>query len=393
MKIELALAKTYNVRMSNKLKILMSGGGTGGHIFPAVAIAQEIQKRYPDAEFLFIGANGKMEMEKVPQAGFKIEGLNIAGFDRGNLMKNIGLPFKIISSLIRAKKIIKDFQPDFAVGTGGFASGPALYIAAKMGIPTFIQEQNSLPGKTNVFNAKKAKAVFTAYPDMENYFAGTKTFFLGNPIRQNIITDLIDKDSAKEKLGLDKHKLTILSVGGSLGSRTLNNGWKDNFDKLIEKGYQLIWQTGKTDYKTIVDSCQLSVDGNAGNQQPTTNNQILIREFISDMALAYSAADVIVSRAGAIAISELAVARKPVLLVPFPFAAEDHQTKNALTLVDKNAARMVKDSEMKDKFWNTLSEICENEGLRKEMSANIEFFAKPKAAEMIVDEIFKVIKK
>lgn len=362
----------------------MSGGGTGGHIFPAVAIAQEIQKRYPDAEFLFIGANGKMEMEKVPQAGFKIEGLNIAGFDRGNLMKNIGLPFKIISSLIRAKKIIKDFKPDFAVGTGGFASGPALYIAAKMGIPTFIQEQNSLPGKTNVFNAKKAKAVFTAYPDMEIYFAGTKTFFLGNPIRQNIITDLIDKDSAKEKLGLDKHKLTILSVGGSLGSRTLNNGWKDNFDKLIEKGYQLIWQTGKTDYQQIISDVTLSGVEASGIQ---------IREFISDMALAYSAADVIVSRAGAIAISELAVARKPVLLVPFPFAAEDHQTKNALTLVDKNAARMVKDSEMKDKFWNTLSEICENEGLRKEMSANIEFFAKPKAAEMIVDEIFKVIKK
>jgi UDP-N-acetylglucosamine--N-acetylmuramyl-(pentapeptide) pyrophosphoryl-undecaprenol N-acetylglucosamine transferase len=384
MKIELALAKTYNIRMSNKLKILMSGGGTGGHIFPAVAIAQEIQKRYPDAEFLFIGANGKMEMEKVPQAGFKIEGLNIAGFDRGNLLKNIGLPFKIISSLIRAKKIIKDFQPDFAVGTGGFASGPALYIAAKMGIPTFIQEQNSLPGKTNVFNAKKAKAVFTAYPDMENYFAGTKTFFLGNPIRQNIITDLIDKDSAKEKLGLDKHKLTILSVGGSLGSRTLNNGWKDNFDKLIEKGYQLIWQTGKTDYQQIISDVTLSGVEASGIQ---------IREFISDMALAYSAADVIVSRAGAIAISELAVARKPVLLVPFPFAAEDHQTKNALTLVDKNAARMVKDSEMKDKFWNTLSEICENERLRKEMSANIEFFAKPKAAEMIVDEIFKVIKK
>lgn len=362
----------------------MSGGGTGGHIFPAVAIAQEIQKRYPDAEFLFIGANGKMEMEKVPQAGFKIEGLNIAGFDRGNLLKNIGLPFKIISSLIRAKKIIKDFKPDFAVGTGGFASGPALYIAAKMGIPTFIQEQNSLPGKTNVFNAKKAKAVFTAYPDMENYFAGTKTFFLGNPIRQNIITDLIDKDSAKEKLGLDKHKLAILSVGGSLGSRTLNNGWKDNFDKLIEKGYQLIWQTGKTDYQQIISDVTLSGVEASGIQ---------IREFISDMALAYSAADVIVSRAGAIAISELAVARKPVLLVPFPFAAEDHQTKNALTLVDKNAARMVKDSEMKDKFWNTLSEICENEGLRKEMSANIEFFAKPKAAEMIVDEIFKVIKK
>ncbi|SMP90142.1 UDP-N-acetylglucosamine-N-acetylmuramylpentapeptide N-acetylglucosamine transferase [Epilithonimonas pallida] len=360
----------------------MSGGGTGGHIFPAVAIAQEIQKRFPDAKFLFIGANGKMEMEKVPQAGFKIEGLNIAGFDRGNLMKNIGLPFKIISSLIKAKKIIKNFKPDFAVGTGGFASGPALYIAAKMGIPTFIQEQNSLPGKTNVFNAKKAKAVFTAYPDMEKFFPGTKTYFLGNPIRQNIITDLIDKDLAKEKLGLDKNKLTILSVGGSLGSRTLNNGWKDNFEKLKEKGYQLIWQTGKTDYQQIISDVTMSGIEASGIQ---------IKEFISDMALAYSAADVIVSRAGAIAISELAVAEKPVLLVPFPFAAEDHQTKNALTLVEKNAARMVKDSEMKDKFWSTLSEICENENLRKEMSANLEFFAKPTAAKGIVDEIFKVI--
>ena len=364
--------------MSKKLKILLSGGGTGGHIFPAVAIAQEIQKRFPDAEFLFIGANGKMEMEKVPQAGFKIEGLNIAGFDRGNLLKNLGLPLKVISSLLKAKRIIKDFKPDFAVGTGGFASGPALYIAAKMGIPTFIQEQNSLPGKTNVFNAKKAKAVFTAYPDMEKFFSGTKTYFLGNPIRQNIITDLIDKDLAKEKLGLDKNKLTILSVGGSLGSRTLNNGWKDNLDKLKEKDYQLIWQTGKTDFAEITSSIQ-----------PPASIQI--KEFISNMALAYSAADVIVSRAGAIAISELAVAQKPVLLVPFPFAAEDHQTKNALTLVEKNAARMVKDSEMKDKFWNTLSEICESENVRNEMSTNLEFFAKPKAAEGIVDEIFKVI--
>ena len=247
-----------------------------------------------------------------------------------------------------------------------------------MGIPTFIQEQNSLPGKTNVFNAKKAKAVFTAYPDMEKFFSGTKTYFLGNPIRQNIITDLIDKDLEKKKLGLDKNKLTILSVGGSLGSRTLNNGWKDNLDKLKEKDYQLIWQTGKTDFAEITSSIQ-----------PPASIQI--KEFISDMALAYSAADVIVSRAGAIAISELAVAQKPVLLVPFPFAAEDHQTKNALTLVEKNAARMVKDSEMKDKFWNTLSEICESENVRNEMSTNLEFFAKPKAAEGIVDEIFKVI--
>ena len=364
--------------MSKKLKVLMSGGGTGGHIFPAVAIAQEIQKRFPDAEFLFMGANGKMEMEKVPQAGFKIEGLNIAGFDRGNLLANINLPFKVISSLLKARKIIKEFQPDFAVGTGGFASGPALFIAARMGIPTFIQEQNSLPGKTNIFNAKKAKTVFTAYPNMEKFFLGTKTLFLGNPIRKNIITDIIDSDLAKEKLGLEKGKLTILSVGGSLGSRTLNNGWKENLNNVLEKDYQLIWQTGKLDYKNILEETK-----------DIHSRNIQIVEFIKNMEMAYSAADVIVSRAGAIAISELAIAKKPVLLVPFPFAAEDHQTKNAQTLVEKNAAKMVKDTEMKDKFWNTLSEICENEDLRTEMAQNLEFFSKPKATEEIVNEIFK----
>jgi len=373
------------------IRVLMSGGGTGGHIFPAIAIADEIQKRFPDAEFLFIGANGKMEMEKVPQAGYKIVGLNIAGFDRGNLLKNINLPFKVISSLMKARKTIKEFNPDFAIGTGGFASGPALYTASRLGVPIFVQEQNSLPGKTNIFLSKKAKAVFTAYPNMEQFFHGTKTFFLGNPIRKNIITDLIETKSAKEKLGLNPEKLTILSVGGSLGSRTINNGWKENFNQIIEKEYQLIWQTGKTDYAEIVDSCRLSVDGKSDNQQPTTNNQILVREFISDMALAYSAADVIVSRAGAIAISELAVAKKPVLLVPFPFAAEDHQTKNAMTLVEKDAAKMVKDTEMKDRFLSTLLEICENENERKEMSANLEFFAKPKATNEIVSKILELI--
>ena len=373
------------------IRVLMSGGGTGGHIFPAIAIADEIQKRFPDAEFLFIGANGKMEMEKVPQAGYKIVGLNIAGFDRGNLLKNINLPFKVISSLMKARKTIKEFNPDFAIGTGGFASGPALFTASRLGVPIFVQEQNSLPGKTNIFLSKKAKAVFTAYPNMEQFFHGTKTFFLGNPIRKNIITDLIETKSAKEKLGLNPEKLTILSVGGSLGSRTINNGWKENFNQIVEKEYQLIWQTGKTDYAEIVDSCRLSVDGKSDNQQPTTNNQILVREFISDMALAYSAADVIVSRAGAIAISELAVAKKPVLLVPFPFAAEDHQTKNAMTLVEKDAAKMVKDTEMKDRFLSTLLAICENENERKEMSANLEFFAKPKATNEIVSKILELI--
>ena len=213
---------------------------------------------------------------------------------------------------------------------------------------------------------------------MEKFFNGTKTLFLGNPIRKNIITDIIDSDLAKEKLGLEKGKLTILSVGGSLGSRTLNNGWKENINQVLEKDYQLIWQTGKLDYKNILE----------GTKDIHSRN-IQIVEFIKNMEVAYSAADVIVSRAGAIAISELAIAKKPVLLVPFPFAAEDHQTKNAQTLVEKNAAKMVKDTEMKEKFWNTLSEICENEDLRTEMSQNLEFFAKPKATEEIVNEIFK----
>ncbi|WP_276875177.1 undecaprenyldiphospho-muramoylpentapeptide beta-N-acetylglucosaminyltransferase [Chryseobacterium joostei] len=365
--------------MSKKLKILLSGGGTGGHIFPAIAIADEIKKRFPDAEFLFIGANGKMEMEKVPQAGYKIEGIDIAGIDRGNMLSNLGLPFKILKSLSKSKKIIKNFAPDFAVGTGGFASGPALYEASKLGIPIFIQEQNAHAGVTNKILSKKAKAVFTAYPKVEG-FPAEKIKFLGNPIRENIISGMQETIQAKEKMGLNKDKLTILSVGGSLGSRTLNNAWKSHLKDILDKNYQLIWQTGKLDYQDILEETK---------DTETRNIQIL--EFIKDMELAYSSADIIVSRAGAIAISELAVAQKPVLLVPFPFAAEDHQTKNAMNLVEKNAARMVKDSEMQEKFWNTLSEICEKESVRKEMSDNLKYFAKPNAAKEIVDEIFKLM--
>lgn len=365
--------------MNKKLKILLSGGGTGGHIFPAIAIADEIKKRFPDAEFLFIGANGKMEMEKVPQAGYKIEGIDIAGFNRGNLLSNLGLPFKILKSLSRSKDIIKDFKPDVAIGTGGFASGPALYEATKLGVPVFIQEQNAYAGVTNKILSKAAKAIFTAYPKVAG-FPAEKIKFLGNPIRSTIISGMQETAQAKQKMGLHKDKLTILSVGGSLGSRTLNNAWESHLKEIVDKGYQLIWQTGKLDYKDIIEKTK-----------DTVTRNILIREFIKDMELAYSAADIIVSRAGAIAISELAVAQKPVLLVPFPFAAEDHQTKNAMNLVEKNAARMVKDSEMQEKFWNTLSEICENENVRKEMSDNLEYFAKPNATKEIVDEIFKVI--
>lgn len=369
--------QSANSQKPKPIRILLSGGGTGGHIFPAIAIADEIKKRFPDAEFLFIGANGKMEMEKVPQAGYKIEGIDIAGINRGNMLSNLGLPFKILKSLSKAKKVIKDFAPDFAIGTGGFASGPALYEAGKLGIPIFIQEQNAHAGLTNKILSKKAKAVFTAYPKVDG-FPAEKIKFLGNPIRSTIISGMQETTLAKEKMGLDKDKLTILSVGGSLGSRTLNNGWKENLENLQEKGYQLIWQTGKLDYSELSSSLQLPAS-------------IQLKEFIRDMETAYSAADIIVSRAGAIAISELAVAQKPVLLVPFPFAAEDHQTKNAMNLVEKNAARMVKDSEMQEKFWNTLSEICENENTRKEMSQNLQYFAKPHAAKEIVDEILKAM--
>ena len=374
----------------------MSGGGTGGHIFPAIAIAQEIQKKFPDAEFLFIGANGKMEMEKVPQAGFKIEGLNIAGFDRGNKMKNIGLPYKIVSSLLKARKIIKNFKPDFAIGTGGFASAPSLFIASRLGVPIFLQEQNSLPGKTNQFLAKKAKAVFTAYPNMESFFPKTKTHYFGNPIRENIISGMENTTTAKEKMGLNPEKLCILSVGGSLGSKTLNDAWLQNLENVIQQDIQLIWQTGKLEYSQIVGRWKMEDGKNAANeslQNTQLPTSIHIKEFISDMALAYSAADIIVSRAGAIAISELAVAAKPLILVPFPYAAEDHQTKNALSLVENDAAKMVKDVEMKDHFWNTLSNLINDEAERNTMSENLKNLAKPTATQNIVDEILKTILK
>jgi UDP-N-acetylglucosamine--N-acetylmuramyl-(pentapeptide) pyrophosphoryl-undecaprenol N-acetylglucosamine transferase len=372
-----------NSQNPKAIRILMSGGGTGGHIFPAIAIAQEIQKKFPEAEFLFIGANGKMEMEKVPQAGFKIEGLNIAGFDRGSMMKNLSLPFKVISSLTKARSIIKNFKPDFAVGTGGFASAPSLFIASRLGIPIFLQEQNSLPGKTNQFLAKKAKAVFTAYPNMEHFFPKTTTHYLGNPIREAIISGMIDNKEAKTKLSLNPEKLCVLSVGGSLGSKTLNDAWLQNLENVKQQDIQLIWQTGKTEYSKILSE--------VGSRKSEDESQLQIKEFISDMALAYSAADIIVSRAGAIAISELAVAAKPMILVPFPFAAEDHQTKNALSLVENDAAKMVTDKEMPEKFWNTLSELIDNEQLRISLTNNLKNLAKPKATEEIVNEILKKI--
>lgn len=363
--------------MERKIKVLLSGGGTGGHIFPAIAIAQEIKSRCPNSEFLFIGANGKMEMKKVPEMGFAIKGLDIVGFDRSNLFKNISLPIKLAKSIYKAKDIVKEFKPDFAIGTGGFASGPALYAAATQGVKTYIQEQNAYAGVTNKILAKSARKVFTAYPTVEG-FPKEKTIYLGNPIRESITNGMTFQTAAKEKLGLDPNRLVILSVGGSLGSKTINEAWKKNLSDVIDNGVQLIWQTGSLSYDSIIQ------DPLIGNHE-----NVKIHEFISDMALAYSAADIIVSRAGAIAISELSVANKPVILVPFPYAAEDHQTKNAMSLVEKNAARMVKDSEMDDKFMSVLNDMINNKEEREAIAQNLKLFAKANATKEIVDEIIK----
>lgn len=372
--------------MSDSLKVLLSGGGTGGHIFPAVALAQEIQKRYPAAEFLFVGAHGKMEMEKVPQAGFKIEGLNIAGFDRGNLLKNLSLPFKVIGSLWKSRQIIRDFKPDLAIGTGGFASGPALYAAAALGIPTFLQEQNSLPGKTNLQNGKKSRAVFTAYPGMDHFFPQSSVYYLGNPVRESILSGMQPAEGARQQLGLRSDLPVILSVGGSLGSHTLNEAWKTVLPQITETGCQLLWQTGKNEFSEISAFVENAVKAN-----PALRGLVHVREFIQDMAAAYSAAEIIVSRAGAIAISELAIAAKPVILVPFPFAAEDHQTKNAEALVKDNAALMVKDAEVAKKFWPAVLSLTQNPKERQEMAAALATFARPHATADIVDRIFQIL--
>ena len=361
-------------------KFLISGGGTGGHIFPAIAIADELKRLIPDAEFLFVGAKDKMEMEKVPQAGYRIEGLWISGISRSSVFANLKFPFQMISSLWKSHKIIKTFRPDAAIGTGGFASGAALYAASQLGIPTFIQEQNSFPGITNKKLSRKASAVFVAYEGMEKYFPKGKIHITGNPVRKLLFENKIPQAEAKRLLGLNTEKLTVFSVGGSLGSRTLNNFWKENARTLADAGVQVFWQTGKLDYQEII------------KEENLKSQNIVIKEFIKDMATAYAAADIIISRAGAIAISELCLAGKPVILVPFPFAAEDHQTQNARQLVNHEAAVMVKDSEVKNQLLAEIQKLIGEEETRKQLGANILKMSKPNATEDIVSEILKQLK-
>jgi len=358
---------------------LISGGGTGGHVFPAIAIANALKKIEPAALIHFVGARGRLEMQKVPEAGYSIDGLWISGFQRDNIIKNLLLPLKIVSSLIKANRIIARFKPDVMVGVGGYASGPAMYVAAKKGIPVLIQEQNSFPGVTNKMMAKKAARFCVAYSGMEKYFPKEKIILTGNPVRANIVNLQPDKPQSLKHFNLSAGKKTLLVIGGSLGSKTINESIRDSLSELVERDIQLIWQTGKLYFDNIIASV-------------ARHPNIRIFDFIREMDLAYDAADVIISRAGAIAISELCVVKKPVILVPSPNVAEDHQTKNALALAKKNAAWMVKDAEARNVLVKKAIELLENSEEQKKLSESIARLALPDAAERIAKEILSLMK-
>lgn len=367
--------------ISKNIKVLISGGGTGGHIFPAIAIANAIKKAVPTAEFLFVGAQDKMEMQKVPEAGYKIEGLWISGFNRSITLKNFSFPFKLISSLLKARKIVKKFKPDVAIGVGGFASGPTLRMAASQGVPCLIQEQNSYPGVTNKILAAKAKKICVAYNGMEKYFPKDKIILTGNPIRSQVIEIENKKAEAQKYFNLDTNKKTVLIVGGSLGAQSVNQAIIEHLEEWKNSDFQLIWQTGKTTFGKSKSALEQS---NASN--------IHIHEFISRMDLAYATADLIVSRAGAIAISEISAIGKAVIFIPFPYAAEDHQTKNAQKLVDNQAAQLIKDSEVKDELFPMVKHLIHNEILLQKMSASISNMGIKDADNKIAKEVIELTK-
>jgi len=367
-----------------KYKFILSGGGTGGHIYPAVAIANELKTRFPDAEILFVGAQDKMEMQKVPQAGYKIEGLWIAGLQRKLTLQNLMFPFKLLSSLWKSRKIIKRFKPDAVIGTGGFASGPLLQVANSCNIPTVIQEQNSYPGITNKLLSKKANAICVAYENLERFFPKEKIVFTGNPVRQ----DLLDIDSKREEgityFKLDPSKKTLLVLGGSLGARRVNQLIEKELDFFIANDIQVLWQCGKLYYEDYK-----KYDGNF--HLPTTFKNVQVVAFIDRMDLIYAAADFVISRAGASSVSELCLVGKPTIFIPSPNVAEDHQTKNAKAIVDKNGALLLKENELEEKFETTFTDLISNENLQKELSQNIKMLAKPNATKDIVEQIIKLI--
>lgn len=360
------------------LRIIISGGGTGGHIFPAIAIANALKKLDPATEILFVGALGRMEMEKVPAAGYKIIGLDIQGIQRKSIWKNIMFPIKLYNSVYRSIKILKDFKPNAAVGVGGYASGPLLYAAKLRGIPYLIQEQNSYAGITNKWLGGNAKKICVAFDGMEQFFPADRIIKTGNPIRKESVDITGKHKQALELFNLDANKKTILVIGGSLGARTLNNSVMGGLNKLIAAGVQIIWQTGKFYYKTITE------------QLGDHHTNIKVMEFVNRMDLAYAAADVIISRAGAGTIAELCVIKKPVILVPSPNVAEDHQTKNALALVQEQAAIFVADRDAEAKLIDKAIELLNDKDLQKKLSNNISKLALPNADEVIAQEVIQI---
>lgn len=363
-------------------RLIISGGGTGGHIFPAIAIANSFRERYPDAQILFVGAQGRMEMTRVPDAGYKIIGLWISGLQRKLTLSNVLFPVKVVVSYLRAAVIIKRYKPHAVIGTGGYASGPIMMAATRFGIPSIIQEQNSFAGLANKQVADKVSKVCVAYEGMEKYFPKEKVILTGNPVRKDIISVAEKRTRGLNHFAYEPGRKTLLIIGGSLGARSINEGILNNIEKLIDAGVQVIWQTGKGYYETYRASLT-----------KYDLRRIRVQDFLKEMDLAYAAADVVISRSGALAVSELCIAGKPTILVPSPNVAEDHQTKNAMALVDKDAALLVADKDAKDKLVDEALKLLFDENLANRLSTNILKLARPRATEDIVNEIEKLIKK
>jgi len=359
-------------------RIIIAGGGTGGHIFPAIAIANALKRIDTAIEILFVGAKGKMEMERVPQAGYNIRGIDIAGFNRSSLIKNISLPFKLVKSFLQVRTIVKNFRPDAIIGVGGYSSFPVLRLGQAKRIPTFIHESNSFAGKSNILLGKKATKIFVATDGMERFFPREKILITGNPVRSTISQSVVTRTEGIKFFGLDENKKTVFAVGGSLGAKSINEAISRHLDELLNAGLQVIWQTGKP----YAAEAKERVKG---------KSFVSASEFITQMDCAYAAADIVVSRAGAMAIAELCVVKKPVLFVPYPYAAEDHQTVNATNLVSKNAALMVKDSEAIDKVVPTIIELANDSNRQNELKRNIGMLAVTDADKRIAEEVLKLI--
>ncbi|MFW6019570.1 MAG: undecaprenyldiphospho-muramoylpentapeptide beta-N-acetylglucosaminyltransferase [Bacteroidales bacterium] len=364
----------------HKTKILISGGGTGGHVFPAIAIAEALKSKLHNAEFLFVGAKGRMEMEKVPAAGYQIEAIPIAGFQRRWTLKNLSFFFKLIISLIKARRIIRNFAPDIVIGVGGYASGPVLYVASRRKIPTLIQEQNSYPGITNRILARSVDRVCVAYDNMQRFFPKEKTYVTGNPVRQNVIKMVVDREEATKYFGLNPNRRIVLAMGGSLGARSVNQGIHNALEQFREKEIQVIWQTGKQ----YIEQAQQAV-----NKEYT--NMVYVTDFISRMDLAYAAADLVVSRAGAIAISEIQAVQKPAIFVPSPNVAENHQHKNAMALVNYHAAKLVEDKDAAQNLGKEIDSLINNDKELSKLNDNIARLAKTDAANTIASVVIDMI--